>query len=298
MEERLRKLRDTMDRRARGEDVSLYIRTGLRDWDAVGGIERGILTVIGAATGDGKSIVALHIATAAAKQGLKVLLLSFEDPAGKTVDRSLSSETYINNRNIGLLEIDEDDYAMMMTAYRGSPWADNIVFEAGLRDAETVLTLMQEDKYDLVIIDYAQALPDTDGGMESTLRKASWKWNEWAQKNEAAVVVMSQLNREVEIRGRKQFDEAKRRDPSGPPDVGGYCPSGLSDVAWAKALADQCKCLLYWWRPNRMAKKLTGSTKLKDNIGKIIVGKANFAEEKDLVFEFDGPTATIRDKRE
>lgn len=295
--QRLATLRDIKGRRDRGEAVSLSIPTGLRSWDEIGGIERGILTVIGAATGDGKSVVALHLACAAARAGLRVLLLSFEDPAAKTADRLFSTETGINSKHIGKLDFDDIDMEQLAVALAGAAWADNIRVVAGLRTAEEVLTMFEGD-YDLILLDYVQALSELPGKtMEETIRKVSWVANAAAQKTNAAIVFFSQLNREVESRGRKMFDAARMRDPTAC-CVEGFCPSGLTDIAWAKALADQCKCLLYVWRPNRMAKKLTGSNKIKDDRLRIIAGKVSFAEEKDLEFEFDGPTATIRDKRD
>jgi len=290
-----------MDRRARGEDIQLFVRTGLRDWDANGGLERGILTVIGAATGDGKSFVKLHLAVAAAKAGLRVLMCDFEDPGDKTADRTFSAETGLNNRSIGTLSVNEFEYEQLERALEVTErWAHNIEHHTGLVDTESCLELMQSDgedgrPWDLILIDYAQCFPEAkEKTMEQTIRKFSWDANVIAQNQNAAVVVFSQVKGEVEDRGRKRFDNARFRDPTAC-DVSGYCPSGLTDVAWAKAMADQAKCLLYIWRPGRIAKKLTGSTKIKDNRMKLIAGKANFAEETDLEFEFDGATATIRD---
>lgn len=293
--ERIATLQDVAEKKARGEEVHLSIPTGLRAWDEVGGIERGVLTTIGAATGDGKSIVALHLATAAAKHGYKVLLLSFEDPVGKTADRTLSAATGLDNKTIGKAELDDFDMGMLISATKDAAWAENIDVCAGLRDAEAVMKIIKEGGYDLILVDYAQAFPEMAGmTMENTIRRFSLEVNAIAQTQNSAIIIFSQLKGDIDVRGRKQWDNAKYRDPKAR-DVSAYCPSGLTDVAWAKALADQSKYLLYIWRPYRMLKKLTGDKSIRDNRLRIIAGKANFAGEDDLEFEFDGPTATIRD---
>lgn len=296
--QRIAELGVIVDKKARGEVVELYIPTGLRDWDERGGIERGILTVIGAATGDGKSIVKLHLAEAAASRGYKVLMLDFEDPKGKTADRSLSSVAGIDNRIIGRVAFDTFDFERLQRAAEEiKKWGANVIHHAGLVDTETAFDLMTSGDWDLILIDYAQAFPEDEGStMETTIRDFSWAANELAQEKNCAVVIFSQLKAEVEQRGQKFFEAWKvynsKNNPN--PDVSGFCPNGLTDVAWAKALADQCKCLLYLWRPGRRAQKL-GFKQVPDNVMMVICGKVSFGNEDDMKFKFDGPTARIAD---
>lgn len=296
--ERIAKLKEISDRKARGEVVELFIPTGLRDWDERGGIERGILTVIGAATGDGKSITKMALAEAAARRLYKVLMLDFEDPKGKTADRSLSKSSGIDNRTIGRVAFDPFDYERLERAAKEvEVWGCNICHHAGLVDTKTALDLMLSDNWDLILIDYAQAFPEDDGrNMEATIRDFSWAANQLAQEKNCAVVIFSQLKAEVEQRGHKIYEAWKvygsRNDPN-KPDLSGWCPNGLADVAWAKALADQCKCLLYLWRPGRRAQKL--GYKVRDDRLRIICGKVSFGSEEDMEFGFDGPTASLKD---
>jgi replicative DNA helicase len=297
--ERLKELRDVMDRRSRGETVELFIPTGLTQWDERGGLERGILTVIGAGTGEGKSIVKLHLAREAAKRGYRVLMLDFEDPAKKTADRSLSTIAGIDNRTIGSVGFDEFDYERLERALEEiGEWGRNIVHHTGLVDTTRSLSLMRSGQWDLILVDYAQAFPeDDDKNMERTIQKWSWEANVIAQEQQAAVVVFSQIKTEVEQRGQRIYEQWKiwgaKNNPDRP-DISGFCPNGLSDVSWAKALADQCKCLLYLWRPGRRAQKL-GYSKVSDNRLKVICGKVSFGHEGDMEFAFDGPTAALRD---
>lgn len=297
--ERLATLTEISEKKARGEKVELFIPTGLRDWDEKGGIERGILTVIGAATGDGKSITKLHLAMHAAKCGYRVLMLDFEDPKAKTADRQLSAIAGIDSRVIGQVQFDPFDLERLeRAADEIDKWGDKIVHHAGLINTDQCLDLMTEGEWDLILIDYAQAFPEDEGSnMEATIRDFSWAANVLAQEKNCAVIIFSQLKAEVESRGQKIYESWKmfgaRNDPN-KPDISGYCPNGLTDVAWAKALADQCKCLLYLWRPGRRAQKL-GFKKVRDDRILVISGKVSFGNEDDMEFGFDGPTATLKD---
>lgn len=291
---RLAEIKDAMYRRSIGEVVTPYISTGLKTWDKNGGLIRGILTVIGAATGEGKSIVKLQLARGAAQDLNRVLMLDFEDPAGKTADRAFSASTGINNRLIGLLDIEEFDVRRIeASAAEIGQWAGRVQHHVGLLDTERCLTLMRESDADLILVDYAQAFPeDDDKTMERTIAQFAWDANEIAQKKNCAIVVFSQIVREVEQRGYRIYERAKFKDPSAI-DVSGFCPGGLSDISWAKSLGERAKELGYIWREGRIARKL-GAT-VPDNRMRIVWGKVNFGEEKDILLEFDGPTATIRD---
>jgi replicative DNA helicase len=294
VQERLTEIKDAMYRRSIGEVVTPYISTGLKSWDKNGGILRGILTVIGAATGEGKSIVKLQLARGAAKDLHKVCMVDFEDPAGKTADRVFSGATGINNRLLGLLDIEEFDVARLdAAATEIAEWAPRVEHHVGLLGTDVCLKIMRDTDADLILIDYAQAFPeDDDKNMERTIAKFAWDANEIAQKKNCAVVVFSQIVREVEQRGYRIYERAKYKDPTAV-DVSGFCPGGLSDISWAKSLGERAKELGYIWREGRIARKLGAN--VPDNRLRMVWGKVNFGEEKDLLFEFDGPRALIQD---
>lgn len=292
--ERLKEIKRGLEAKERGDAVHPSIPTGLRSWDKNGGILRGILTVLGAATGEGKSIVKLQLARGAAQSGHRVLCLDFEDPAGKTADRAFSNVTGINNRLLGLLDVDNFDFARLEAAaeeIRG--WASRVEFATGLVSAQVALRRMREFEGDLILVDYAQAFPEDEGTtMERTIANFAWEANKLAQEKNCAVVVFSQITREVEARGYRMYEQAKRKDPD-KIDVSGFCPGGLSDISWAKSLGERAKELGYIWREGRIARKLGAN--VKDNRMRIVWGKVNFGDEKDMLFEFDGATASIRD---
>lgn len=250
--------------------------------------------MLGAATGEGKSIVKLQLARGAAVSGHRVLCLDFEDPAAKTADRAFSQVTGINNRLLGLLDIEEFDLARLDAAIEEiRPWASRVVHQAGLVSVPECLKLMRDFDGDLILVDYAQAFPEERGStMERTIAHFAWEANKLAQDKNCAVVVFSQIIREVEERGYRIYERSKYKEPD-KIDVSGFCPGGLSDISWAKSLGERAKELGYIWREGRIARKLGAA--VKDNRMRIVWGKVNFGEEKDMLFEFDGATATIRD---
>lgn len=234
------------------------------------------------------------MARGAAQSGHRVLCLDFEDPAGKTADRAFSQITGINNRLLGLLDVDNFDLARLESAAEEiRPWAGKVQFETGLVSVSVALERMRSFDGDLILVDYAQAFPEDEGmTMERTIAHFAWEANKLAQDKNCAVVVFSQITREVEARGYRMYEQAKRKDPDAI-DVSGFCPGGLSDISWAKSLGERAKELGYIWRENRIARKLGAS--VKDNRMRIVWGKVNFGDEKDMVFGFDGATATISD---
>lgn len=292
--ERLKEIKSGLEAKKRGEAVHPSVPTGLRSWDKNGGILRGILTVLGAATGEGKSIVKLQLARGAAQSGHRVLCLDFEDPAGKTIDRAFSHTTGINNRLLGLLDIDDFDLKRLdAAAAEIRTWANLVEYQAGLVSAPDALHRMRSFDGDLILVDYAQAFPEDERStMERTIARFAWEANKLAQDKNCAVVVFSQIVREVEERGYRIYERSKYRDPD-KIDVSGFCPGGLSDISWAKTLGERAKELGYLWREGRIARKLGAN--VKDNRMRVVWGKVNFGEEKDMLFEFDGATATIRD---
>lgn len=292
--ERLVEIQDAHRRKQLGEVVTPYVSTGLKTWDAEGGLLRGILTVIGAATGEGKSIVKLQLARAAAKDLNRVLMIDFEDPIAKTADRAFSQITGIDNKKIGLYKLEDKHVQQLIGASKeAGEWASSIRHMQGLLSVSVCLEAMAESDADLILVDYAQAFPeDDDKTMERTIADFALQANRLAQSKNCAIVVFSQLVREVEQRGYRAFERTRFRNPDSF-DVSGFCPSGLTDIAWAKALGERCKELDYLWRPGRVAQRL--GAKVEDNRMRIIRAKANFGSEFDLVFSFDGPTATVGD---
>jgi replicative DNA helicase len=294
---RLELLREEKACRDRGEDPRKMIKTGLREFDEkAGGIERSILTVIGAPTGEGKSLVKKHLQETAAKAGLKCLDLSFEDPPAPTADRTISTLTGIDNDNLAKGDYDDADIDRIAFALEDVGWADNIDYHYGLKTPEQSLAIIEASDADLVQLDYAQAFADGEKGLEKVIRDLAWSLSENAQKKKRAIVLYSQLVGEVEQRGIARMEASRRFGKDGEMDCNGFRPQGTGDLAWSRALAQRAKCILFLFRLNRYLRKY--GVDVPDNRLEVIAAKRSFGKEGRIIVGFDGKTASLYDLNE
>ncbi len=277
--------------KARGEDPRVVIPTGLRDVDRLGGLKRGILTLVGAATGQGKDIWALHCMTEAAMAGYSVEVISMEDPPERTVDRTLSTFTGVNNSKIYSLDLNDKALAgIALAAAEAEEWGENIEFHDGLRDADEVLAILEASEADLRIVNYLQAFP---GDLERTIAEFCWKVNKIAQDAGCAMMAMSQVNTvKVEERGLRILERSLARD-SARPNVEGFCPYGASDLAWCQAAGQRAKDLRFLFRPNQYLRR--AGVNVKDDRMEIRGTKNSFGSEGKVTVGFDGRTARLYD---
>lgn len=296
LRERYRELTLEKAMRDRGEDPGTTIKTGLKSFDKKAGIDRSILTVIGAPTGEGKSIFAKHLQENAAKMGLKALLMSFEDPPNKQADRTFSTLTSINNASLGDGNFDDNDLARIaLELDDATEWADRIDYHFGLQSPEECLEIIEGSDADLVQVDYAQAFPDGNRGLERVIADFAWALNSDAQKRRRATIIYSQLSGRVEERGLRMYESAKRRD-DGAVNIEGFRPFGVSDLAWSTALGQRAKGLGFLFRPGRYQRRY--GMDVKDNRLELIWPKRNFSAEGRVVVGFDGKTACLFDLNE
>lgn len=275
----------------------LYIPTNLRRWDANGGVTRGVLTVLGGVDGQGKSFVKKHLATSAAKADLNVAMIDFEDPKAKTMDREISALTRIDSRKLGLANFDVMDLDRIFAAYAEvKKWGHRIKYHAGLVGADEIMSALNsmDPKPDLVLLDYAQALPEEDAGLERTIAHLAWNANVYAQQHNCGFVVFSQVKPEVSGRGHAAFWAAKKRDPDSW-DVSGFYPGpGTQDLAWSSAFGQRARAVGYIVRPGYYERQL-GKPDAKDDRLDIRWAKVTFGNTGMLNLGFDGPTGRIFD---
>jgi hypothetical protein len=285
--------------RDRGEDPRTVIYTGLSDFDEKSGIDRSILTVIGAPTGEGKSIFKKHVQEHAAMRGMRSLDLSFEDPPSASADRTFSTLTGINNAKLKKGADDGELTRVALALDEAAEWADNIQYEYGLKRVEQAWEIIQragDDGVDLVQIDYAQAFPAADDKtLERTIADFAWVVAEWAQDSKAAVIIYSQLKPEVERRGVDRAESSRRfsKEKDTGVDIDGFRPFGVSDLAWAAALGTYAKGLGFLFRPGRYRRRYKEN--VKDDRMELIWPKKNFGSEGTVVVGFDGRTARLFD---
>jgi replicative DNA helicase len=278
--------------RDRGEDPGTSIATGLKAFDDKAGIERSILTVIGAPTGEGKSLFKKHVQEHAAQSGLRALDLSFEDPPSRTADRTLATITGINSARLASEITDKELARVALAVEEAAEWAGNIDYQYGLRSAEECLEIIADSDADLIQVDYAQAFPEGERGLERTIADFAWALNVDAQKHNRAVIIYSQLKGEMEQRGMR-IAEASRRRGAEDVDISGFRPFGVGDLAWSQALGQRAKGLGFLFRPGRYRKRFGENA--KDDRMELIWPKRNFSSEGLVVVGFDGKLARLYD---
>ena len=298
--DRVTQLEDWAIRKAEGtlQAKDLYIPTQLKRWDANGGVPRGVLTVLGGVDGQGKGMVKKHLAVSAARAGLQVADITFEDPEDKSMDREIASLCRLDSRKLGLAQFGADDLdRIFSTVDEVGKWGDNIRCHYGLVGPDEIILALEkmDPKPDLVLLDYAQALPeDPDSSLERTIARLAWWANVYAQKHNCGFVVFSQVKPEVSGRGYVTYHAAKRRDPESC-DISGFYPGpGTQDLAWSSAFGQRSRCVGYIVRPGYYEQKL-GNETAKDNRLDIRFVKVNFGNTGDIQLGFDGPTGRIFD---
>lgn len=291
---RLGELRRQLDDKAAGRDPGAGIPTGLRELDRRGGVKRGVLTLVGANTGEGKDIFALQLMTAAAKSGYPTEVISMEDPPERTVDRSFSTITGLNNAALYALAVDEKEMVRVaLAAAEIDEWGELIEYHDGLMDAKDAVGVLDASTAELRIFNYLQALP---GELERTIADVCWNLNAIAQRDNCAMVAFSQVNTvKVEERGLRILERSMGRDKSSP-DVSGFRPFGASDLAWCSAAGQRAKDLKFLFRANRYLKR--AGINVKDDRMEISSVKSNFGAEGRVVVGFDGKTARLFDLQE
>jgi len=280
----------------------LYIPTGLKRWDSNGGITRGVLTVLGGVDGQGKSFVSNHLAQSAGRRRLHVAQLVFEDPKEQTANRSISNLTGIDSRKLNLATFDVMDMDKIYAASAATEdWGQFVHYHAGLVDVSDAMEALeglansleaQGEALSLVLLDYAQAFPESEKGLESVIRHFAWDANKFAQKWNCGFVAFSQVKPEISARGHGVFWASKRRDAESW-DVSGFMPGpGTQDLAWASAFGQRGRAVGYIFRPGYYERMLGKPGAMDDRLW-IRWAKVNFGNSGLLELKFDGPTGRI-----
>ena len=280
----------------------LYIPTGLARWDNNGGITRGVLTVLGGVDGQGKSHVSNHLVQSAGRRGLHAAQLVFEDPKAQCANRSIANMTGIDSRKLNLANFDLMDMDRIYAAARDTKkWGQYVHYHSGLvtvTDAMGALEDLAEslkaqgEELSLVCLDYAQAFPEDEKGLESVIRHFAWDANKFAQRWNCGFVAFSQVKPEISQRGHGVYWASKRRDPDSW-DVSGFMPGpGTQDLAWASAFGQRGRAVGYLFRPGYYERMLGKPGALDDRLW-VRWAKVNFGNSGLLELKFDGPTGRI-----
>lgn len=183
------------------------------------GLQPSELMIIAARPSIGKSAFALNIATNVAKMKKRpyVAFFSLEMGSDQLVSRMLSAESHVNSTSIRTGDLSPVQWQQISLA-RESLSSLNVLFD----DSGTVKVtdlrqkcrkLAQENKLDVVIIDYLQLLSGTrTENRVQEISEISRVLKEMARELKVPVVALSQLSRRVEQRDNKIPMMADLRD--------------------------------------------------------------------------------------
>jgi len=202
-------------------DSLTWIPTGLRDVDdRVGGIPRGRLTVVAGRPSMGKTVFGTTVALNAARKGHRVAFITIESPKEVIVARMLSTLTGIENRDIQRGKLTEAEMARVDAASEGlsklpiwirdteKSWERIKLLIRGLKLAQPEL--------ELVVLDYCQLIEAPVASRydrrDLEIGRISGGAKGLALEMDLAVILISQLNREVEKQKEKRPILSDMRD--------------------------------------------------------------------------------------
>ncbi len=205
--------------------------TGVQALDTfTGGVQPGIVTIVAARPGMGKSSFGLSIADASSKS-VGVHLFSLEDTEEAYADRTLSRGSSVPAEDLRAANLKQgqlSEIAKAMAGLRGRRWL--VDSRSGITADEIVRSVRRHRRGNdtkVVIVDYVQLVkrPPRISPHEA-LTEIVTVLADAAKQDRMAYVVMSQLNREIEKRTDKRPQLADLRE-SGSLEERSKCVIGM-----------------------------------------------------------------------
>jgi len=200
--------------RRNGKAVYVGVPTGFAAIDHnIGGVPIGIPTLVIARPGNGKTTIAMAIAAASNRiAGMDSLLVSYEDGGQSFGQRGIAQESGISTELIRARRLGIDDIAEISAGWAAShARTESFLSASGMTVEALVRRVRRENmrrklagKKPLrqVIVDYVQKIPNPPHARtrDEGLAYISQQLSTMAVREDTALVVCCQLNREVERR--------------------------------------------------------------------------------------------------
>jgi replicative DNA helicase len=231
---RMKQLEQFARERASGIRTLTGHPTGVAKLDEkIGGWQPGIVSIVAARPGMGKS--SLGLATAdVASQTIGVHLFSLEDTESSYADRVLSRKSGVAAERMRNSELERGDIPRItqavMRANNQTRWL--VDGRSGISATEIVRSVrrkLRDNGTKIVIVDYVQLVAAPRGtSRHEVLSEIVTTFADAAKQDNIAYVVMSQLNRELEKRTDKRPQ--------------------LSDLRESGSLEERAKCVVALYR--------------------------------------------------
>ena len=280
---------DHLDRMSRKDD-SVRMLSGINGLDGLtGGLYRKEVLVLGGLPSDGKTALAMFMAMNMARQGKHVLHFSFEMTGEQTAARFFAGYAGVEAARLrigGLREGDIDRMKRYASGVEKMPYYFTNVSSMSLEALRAEIMLRsRKGECDVVVIDYLHMLAPVskkNETIESVIRHTITALKRIAVEANCAMLVVSQLNREVLKRAEN-----------------GFVPM-MSDLRDSGAIEFVADCVVIINRPERFEKDLSkyganGSHLLKLYVLKNRNGSTGIAEvyRNDTYTSFVNPGGNL-----
>lgn len=252
------------------------VTTGFTSLDeACGGFPAGGITIIGARPSTGKSALVTGSCVRVAEAGVPTLLVSLEMPRMEVATRVVASRANIAFTKIhkGYTTPQENETIVREAAMLNKmPLFIDDSIPAEHQLAAMIRRMVRAKKIQLVVIDYLQLIEPSDSKVprEQQVAKITRGMKRLAMQLKIAIVLLSQLNREVESR------ECKRPK--------------LSDLRESGAIEQDADLVWMLWRPG-----LHDSSK-QDDHAEIVIAKQRNGPLKNVELDWSGATMRFSDR--
>lgn len=290
LDERFKQLDVIARERAAGICTLTGFPTGVAALDEkIGGWQPGIVSIVAARPGMGKSSLGLATADAASAAGHGVHLFSLEDTEASYADRVLSRKSGVPAENMRNSTLDRGNLDSIRDARSAARRQKNWLIDSrsGVTSTEIVRSArrrMRDNGTKVVIIDYVQMVAKERGASShESLTEIVTAFANAAKQDGIAYVVMSQLNRQLESRTDKRPQ--------------------LSDLRESGSLEERAKCVVAMYRGSVYGKAQQGidyregeaapnDEKFK-RTAQLIVLKNSNGRTGHIFADWDGPTTRI-----
>jgi len=177
------------------------------------GLQPGDLIIVAARPSMGKTTFAMNLAEGVLfHENLPVIVFSMEMPAESIVMRLLSSWGQINQTSLRSAQMNEDEWARMMTAVAHLQDKHLYIDDSTALPPSEVrsrcrrIAKNHDGKIGMVIVDYLQLMkvPSLSGNRVEEISEISRSLKALARELNCPVIALSQLNRSLENRPNKR----------------------------------------------------------------------------------------------
>lgn len=193
-----------IERRAEGGPLPV-IKTGYLDLDKkLIGFKRKHLIVLGGRAAMGKTGFSIALALNAAAQGKRVLFISLEMTKQEISERMLANLASINSHDIQTGQIPMDRWDSLVQAIGHLSGMPIFIDDTPRMPVNQIEDLAIEHKADIVFVDHALKVDAPGRDDRERVVYTSGFLKDMAKRTDSAVVLLSQINREVQKQSNKR----------------------------------------------------------------------------------------------